>query len=228
MKGISIRNWCCLPSFLNHIPFTAQQQTTGTFKYMFGRNNYYQNSTRAIFLLFISTPLMAAGFDCNQASTDVEKMICNNSQLNKADERMSNAYYQLRKVLSKSENKILKEDQRNWLDERNVELQHCTELDCELYFYEIRIQQLAPVEQVSFNCTNPKTTVKKIICDNRLLRHADGRVTKLYKLSQIDLKQNHSVWLKNRNRELSQPYCDIDCAWQFYKDRIAFLVSYTF
>ncbi|MDM8558796.1 lysozyme inhibitor LprI family protein [Candidatus Parabeggiatoa sp. HSG14] len=195
---------------------------------MFGRKNFYKNPTLAIILFFTNTSLVAAGFDCNRAETDIEKMICDNSPLNKADEQMSKAYFQLRKVLSKSESQLLKEDQRNWLGERNIELLHCIEPNCELYFYELRIQQLGPVEQASFNCKKAETKVEKKICGSRLLKHADGRVTKLYKPLQKELKQDHYNWLKNLTSSLSKSYCDTECAWQIYKDRIAFLVSYTF
>ena len=183
----------------------------------------------AIFLIFINTsPLFAASFSCQAAKKEIERMICNTPQLNQTDKQMGEAYRNLRKVLSKSERYVLLKDQRAWLQERNIELQTCIEPDCELHFYQIRIQQLGPIEQASFDCQKATTSIERRICSSQLLRHADGRVAKLYQPLQDDLRDNQQKWLKERNLELSQPYCDIECAWQLYKYRIEFLVRYTF
>lgn len=48
-----------------------------------------------IFLIFISTYSFAASFDCNKASTNHEKMICNSPDLNEADEKMGKYYFQI-------------------------------------------------------------------------------------------------------------------------------------
>ncbi|EDN66151.1 conserved hypothetical protein, secreted [Beggiatoa sp. PS] len=183
----------------------------------------------AILLIFINTSsLFAASFNCQIASKEIERMICNTPELNLADKQMGQAYRNLQKVLPKSERYILLNDQRGWLRERDIELQSCIELDCELHFYNIRIQQLGPVEQASFDCSKATTPIKKMICRSRLLRHVDGRMVKLYQSLQDDLRDNQLKWLKERDLELSQPYCDIECIWRLYKYRIEFLVRYTF
>jgi len=186
--------------------------------------NAYRNIMLAIILIFMSTLLAAASFDCRKASIEVEYMICENQKLSRADERMASAYHKLRRILPESERSLLKDDQREWLKERNLELPQCT--GCEINFYEIRIQQLGPVEQVSFNCGIASSTVEKKICHSRLLQHADGRMAKVYESLQHELKQDQQLWLKERNERLSQSYCDTSCAWQFYKDRIEFFVRY--
>lgn len=194
------------------------------------RISHYQYSylLTAILVLIHTTPLMAASFNCQMASTEVEKMICNNPQLSEADERMSKAYFNLYEALPKPEAEVLKEDQRHWLEKRNYELLHCVKPYCKDHFYEVRIQQLHPVEQAGFNCRKAGTQVEKKICDSRLLRHADGRMVNLYQLRQMELKQDQREWLTRRDMELGQSYCDINCAWQFYKDRIEFLTLYLF
>jgi uncharacterized protein len=195
---------------------------------------------QVLILLFITPPLSAASFNCQKASTDVERMICEKPLLSEADKRMANAYHQLRKVLPKLERQLLKQDQRQWLNFRDFELLNCTEPHCEVHFYEIRIKQLGPIAQTNLNCQNPKKSVEKMICSSRLLRHADGRIIKLYNDLQNELKENHfhiksevlkqdqEGWRTLRHTELSQPYCKTPCAWRFFQRRIEFLVRYRF
>lgn len=167
----------------------------------------------------------AASFNCKKASTQAERMICNNSDLRAADAKMADAYKRLLEVLPKSERKLLKADQRNWLKERNIEFQSCQEAYCHV-FYLVRIEQLNPVEQVGFNCKKASTRVERKICNSRLLKHADGRMAAVYKEllnfdegGQID-RQEQRNWLKSRNRQLKKQSCGTSCAWQFYKERI--------
>jgi len=195
---------------------------------------------RVIILFLISTTLTAAGFDCQKASTDVERMICDKPQLSEADKQMADAYQQLRTVLPSSERELLKQEQREWLNNRDFELLNCIKPNCEVHFYEVRIKQLRPVEQSDLNCKNPNTSVKKKICLSRLLRHADGRISQLYNDLQNELKQDRyhiksqvlkqdqEWWVRLRDTELNQPYCKRRCAWRFFQRRIEFLVRYRF
>ncbi|MBE9561501.1 MAG: DUF1311 domain-containing protein, partial [Proteobacteria bacterium] len=125
-------------------------------------------------LTLLTSPLMAASFNCNKAMTDTEHMICGDPMLNDSDEKLGKVYKKLRKVLSKAEVKLLKQEQRSWLKSRDSELVSCSELDCEVQFYEIRIKQLGPVEKAGFNCKKAETKVENKICASRLLKHADG------------------------------------------------------
>jgi uncharacterized protein len=181
-----------------------------------------------ILILNNTSPLLAASFDCKKARTDIEKMICNSSQLSKADEQMGIAYKKLRHKLPKSERQLLLNDQRTWLQERDNVLRTCIEIDCEIQFYQVRIQQLGPIERVSFNCQKAATPLEKMICNSPLLGHVDGRVAKLYKSLQNELRDNQHQWLKERDMELARPFCDVECIWQYYKYRIEFLVRYMF
>lgn len=45
--------------------------------------------TASVFLIFASTFSYAASFDCNKASNFIEKAICNDRQLSKLDEMLS-------------------------------------------------------------------------------------------------------------------------------------------
>jgi len=188
-------------------------------------------------LLIISMPLAAASFDCRKASTDVEHNICDDSALSQADSKLAKAYSRLRKALPRSERRILKKDQRRWLKERNSEFAACARgvpgewVDvpmCRLGIYENRIQQLSPVVQVSFNCKKASTKAEKKICDSRLLKHADGIIAKLYKPLRDEFKNDQRNWIKARNAELSRSSCNVECAWDFFKDRINTLIYYSF
>ena len=182
-------------------------------------------------------PLAAASFDCRKASTDVEHTICNDSALSQADSKMAKAYSRLRKALPRSERKILKRDQRKWLKERDREFADCARgvegewtdtAMCYLGLYENRIKLLSPVSQASFNCKKASTKAEKKICASRLLRHADGIVARLYKPLRHEFKEDQRRWLKSRDAELSRSSCNVECAWDYFKDRINTLIHYSF
>jgi len=68
-------------------------------------------------LLVAANTSSAASFDCGKASTRTEKIVCSNSELSKADERLSSSY---NAALSKVEYKeLLKQTQLQWLKSRN-------------------------------------------------------------------------------------------------------------
>lgn len=180
------------------------------------------------FILFsiVSNQIMAASFNCSKAGTETEHLICDDMALSDADKRLGKFYKKLLRVLPKAETKLLKKDQRDWLKKRDLELIDCSELNCEVLFYQIRIKQLGPVEKAGFNCRKARTKIEKKICASRLLKHADGRMGKLYKLvkNKQFIKQNQRDWIVTRNLELTQPNCDTNCAWQVYQKRMEFLI----
>jgi len=74
----------------------------------------------AISLILMNSPLLAAGFDCKKARTTIEKTICSDSALGRADEQMNNAYKKLMKSLESVEAQNFQQEQREWLEFRNV------------------------------------------------------------------------------------------------------------
>ncbi len=190
-----------------------------------------------VMFLVISMPLAAASFDCRKASTSVEHTICDDSALSKADSKLGKAYSRLRRALPRSERRILKKDQRKWLKQRKSEFADCARgvegewtdtAMCYLDYYENRIKLLSPLKNASFNCNKAATKTEKKICGSRLLRHADGIVAKLYKPLRKEFKEDQRNWIKSRNAELSRSSCNVECAWEFYKDRINTLIHYSF
>jgi len=68
-----------------------------------------------IILLFIASFAQSASFDCQKASTQVEKNICSDRVLSKLDEEMAKAYSDALKSLSPEGQKETKEYQKKWL-----------------------------------------------------------------------------------------------------------------
>ena len=72
-------------------------------------------------------------FDCRNATTAVEKLICNNPDLSKLDVSLAETY---KEALSKD--RSIRDDQRAW----NVEKNKCADVDCLKSAYEDRISEL--------------------------------------------------------------------------------------
>lgn len=75
---------------------------------------------KKIFLVFLVyftfySNVFAASFDCSKASTDVEKLICSNSDLSSIDDDVSLLYSQANKLLSDKDS--LKKEQIRWIKE---------------------------------------------------------------------------------------------------------------
>jgi len=72
------------------------------------------------------TPTFAASFDCEKASTTVERLICLDSNLSAQDEALSKAYIEARQKLDVEGKSKLKKEQVAWLSERNT----CSSANC--------------------------------------------------------------------------------------------------
>jgi uncharacterized protein len=59
----------------------------------------------------------AASFDCNKATTWLEKTVCSNPELSKLDEQMAKAYHDALASLSPEGQEETKQNQRQWLKE---------------------------------------------------------------------------------------------------------------
>lgn len=86
--------------------------------------------------LAVPAPVLAA-LDCSRAKTNAEKLLCSNSRLAGADERLALAYR--RAIHRGADPGMLIETQRAWIrDARDV----CNEVECMLRAYEERISDL--------------------------------------------------------------------------------------
>jgi len=89
----------------------------------------------------VATPVQSgihASFDCNKASSRIEKLICSSPDAADADSRLAAAYSAAR--IKSSDPAALKADQRNWIkSERDA----CSDALCLLTVTEARIQKLS-------------------------------------------------------------------------------------
>jgi len=78
----------------------------------------------------------AASFDCEKASTAIEKMICGNDELSKLDEELNRAY---KSALQDNRNaKTIQQDQKQWMKGRN----NCQDSSCIKRAYEDRLSSV--------------------------------------------------------------------------------------
>jgi len=64
-------------------------------------------------LLALGNSATAASFDCRKASTGIERVICDDSELNRLDGEMGRLYQKAKHIPG------MKEEQRNWVHRRN-------------------------------------------------------------------------------------------------------------
>ncbi|RQQ52257.1 lysozyme inhibitor LprI family protein [Burkholderia stagnalis] len=84
-----------------------------------------------------TAPVIQASFDCGKAVSKIEKLICSTPETADADRRLKAAYSAAR---SKTNDPVgLKDDQRQWLKERNA----CDDAACLLNVTQVRIQRLS-------------------------------------------------------------------------------------
>lgn len=84
-----------------------------------------------------STPVQPS-FDCNKASTKVEKLICSSSEVAAADVQLSQLYKQL--VVNSPAAEAIIADQKVWMKSVRGA---CVDVQCLALAYQLRIQQLA-------------------------------------------------------------------------------------
>jgi hypothetical protein len=82
--------------------------------------------------------LQAAGFDCTQALSPVERSICNDSALSELDSKLTQLYHNTLSIASDSENSKIRESQGSWLEARN----RCGSNACLKSSYDHRIDVL--------------------------------------------------------------------------------------
>ena len=87
---------------------------------------------------FLLTTSHAASFDCENASSHVEKLICTDDELSRLDERMA-GYYETA-LLDEKTARAVKQAQKQWLKERNS----CSDAACVKNAYETRMRGIFP------------------------------------------------------------------------------------
>ena len=98
----------------------------------------------AIVMFFSVASAMSAGFDCGDASTRVEKLICADPELERLDEQLTLLYSRTKYRASPYGAEQLTKQQRIWLRTRD----RCRNSECVASVYRERIEHLGgSVEQ---------------------------------------------------------------------------------
>lgn len=137
----------------------------------------------------------AASFDCTEAATAVEKMICGNPELSKLDDELGNIYTAARAQATDAE--AIRIQQRDWLhDKRDA----CPDLACLKSAYALRIGVLEraswpvagrgvprahrlPADIASINCHKKTSGVEHMVCAGEV-PDIDHRLEKLLDFDQ--------------------------------------------
>ncbi len=106
-------------------------------------------------LCLLPSAAFAAGFDCAKASSAVEKLICSDSRLSKADEELSDLYS--RALAGSGKKAEFKKEQMVWI---RTERDRCRDKDCLAAEYKKRIEVLSgpsPIEEYYMRERFPNT-----------------------------------------------------------------------
>ncbi|MHC1727841.1 MAG: lysozyme inhibitor LprI family protein [Syntrophobacteraceae bacterium] len=100
---------------------------------------------------------IAAGFDCRKAASTVEKLICSDDALSKADEQLSTVYGQA--LASAADAAAFKKEEINWI---RTERDKCRTKECLAAAYKKRIEVLsAPSPSEEYWLREPFSTTLK-------------------------------------------------------------------
>ncbi len=95
----------------------------------------------AVSTLSVTSIVNAASFNCDNARTAIEHMICGNDELSRLDVDMAAAYWQAR--TSSADRESLRQSQSIWLNSRN----RCDDIACLKASYQQRIAELRGGEE---------------------------------------------------------------------------------
>lgn len=92
----------------------------------------------------LSLPVLAASpsFDCAKATHEAEKMICKDGELAKLDRSLAALYSSALKDASGQDKRDLKDEQRDWIKDRNACSRNSDMRGCIVDEYRVRIDQL--------------------------------------------------------------------------------------
>lgn len=154
-------------------------------------------------------------FDCAKAKTRVEKLICSDAELAKLDREMSSEYHSLvsDKTLDGELKKILKNNQKKWLDSREktpcLENEDISEQQkCIKNVYRIRIKEInddkndfagtgrfTPV----FDCSKAVLKSAKMACSDAGVIQLNKKMDALYK-KWLSVSKNKKAVIENQKK----------------------------
>ncbi|MBB6092291.1 uncharacterized protein YecT (DUF1311 family) [Povalibacter uvarum] len=118
--------------------------------------------------------VQAASFDCTQARSRTEKLICGDTELSDLDARLGEAYTVSKQGLAPAEVERLTREQLQWLrDVRN----RCTDAACLKEKYKTRIDELDPLADKFVTCEDMQRWPRRIFRDGIDLGSGHGSPT---------------------------------------------------
>ncbi len=177
--------------------------------------SYHTHMTLVATVISISPALQAsdmevedaAGFNCKKAHSQVEKMICDSSDLSGADGRLGKVYSQLQKSLPEAERDQLKKEQLGWLKKRDAYLSEVCQgdVDCAVRFYDDRIAELETKEPLAVSSSDTSEDRKvygEVITESSDLNIRQGMgtdtaiVSKVKKGTRVRILETLGPWYK--------------------------------
>ena len=140
--------------------------------------SYYRIVLISIILLLLNYSAMAASFDCNQPTSETEKIICDeNNYLSEDDERLNNLFLQLVTLIS-SQAEQLKQAQQDWLSKRDLCLQDkVSSIGCLAQKYEERLASLFVIYLQTLVTQDEKERLARLIAFPLEVKLADNNLT---------------------------------------------------
>lgn len=106
-------------------------------------------SAIALYCLLACVEVQAASFDCAQALSTTERIICKNDEASELDRQLGEAYRVAQSKADRDKAKRLASEQRQWL--RSIRNQ-CADAACLLKVYKTRLNQLDPFADKFLGC----------------------------------------------------------------------------
>ncbi|MBN2816695.1 MAG: hypothetical protein JXQ67_08420 [Campylobacterales bacterium] len=114
-----------------------------------------------ILSILLSTSLsFSASFDCSNATTTLEKTICENVDLNQFDDILGKKFFSIKNQLNATDTKLLQNEQKQWLKKR-TSICNSNDVSCLVNLYEGRINSL----QNEYASKLQKNTHLNVLCD---------------------------------------------------------------
>lgn len=156
-------------------------------------------------------------FDCKNAQSVVENLICADSELASLEFKMARLYNDKRAIFRGEDRQNLLNSQRQWLKK----FQNCKTKSCLVEALESRIYELQNLRQSinyddyaqyrgqinpSFDCTKAKSVVENLICADSELAYLDSKMAQIYYEKRKNLNGEERKNLIQSQREWVKKY----------------------
>lgn len=142
----------------------------------------------------------AASFECAKATSQVERLICSNSELSELDDVMTSAYRKVFDVPNMAEK--VRSDQRQWLEKRKS----CSDSACMKELYVDRVVDLLMSVGGCHDVTDANWSIYERCIESR------------YKVSRSALEKDVKELLARKSSEFQLPLTKSQENWERYAE----------